>query len=349
MVGKLLFVMERYCDANPAMGPTNSESQLVGAVESTGLVGQVKRFYFDDLGQRRGKAVMAQLLFQDCEVFRPDLVIYTPIQGPLGEKLNPPDAVMVSIRAELGIKVHTHLWDTVADDAHVLSRLPYSDTIGVVDSVVGQRFAGNPRIVQSYPAVDPRYFHDKGLERDIDVSFVGPLSSPNRVEGVNFLRANGINVVVAGGQRTGRLSWEEYAGLMQRSKISLNFSCNPYDGSSQMKARALEVMTCAAMLMEEDGEHTKRFFEAGRELVIFSSPEDLLVKVEHYLTSAKKRIAIALSGWRKVSGMYNARNCWGYLFKRLNFEVPEELAEDWHFQQHEKQMAPKNVQRSLLL
>ena len=338
MVGKLLFVMDRWCDADPSHGPTNSESQLIGAIESTGLVGETKRFYFDDLGQRMSKVAMAQLLFQDCQVFQPDLVVYTPIQGPLGEKLNPPDAVIEGLWTELGIKVHTHLWDTVADDAHVLSRRRYSDTIGVVDSVVGQRFAGNPRIVQSYPAVAPRYFHDKGLERDIDVSFVGPLSSPNRVEGVNFLRANGINVVVAGGQRTGRLSWEEYAGLMQRSKISLNFSCNPYDGSSQMKARALEVMTCAAMLMEEDGEHTKRFFEAGRELVIFSSPEDLLVKVEHYLTSAKKRIAIALSGWRKVSGMYNARNCWGYIFRKLGFEPPQWLAKDENYTLHKEKV-----------
>jgi len=337
MINRLLFVMERWCDANPAHGPTNSESQLVGAIESTGLVGQIKRFYFDVLCQQMGKGGMAQLLFMDCQVFQPDLVIYTPIQGPLGDRLNPPDAVMESIRAE-GMKVHTHLWDTVADGGHVLSRLPYSDSIGIVDSVVGQRFGGEPRIVQSYPAVDPKYFHDGDLVRDIDISFVGPLSSPNRVDGISLLRANGVNVVVAGGQRQGRISWEDYARIMQQSKISLNFSKNPYDGSSQMKARALEVMTCGAMLMEEDGIHTKRYFAEGIDYGRFGSSQELLEGVKYYLEHKDEREAIARSGYEKATNIYNARNCWGYIFKKLGFKVPEDLKADRHFQAHEEQM-----------
>lgn len=334
MINRLLFVMERYCDAEPAHGPTNSESQLVGAIESTGLVGEIKRFYFDVLCQKMGKEGMARFLFQDCQVFRPDLIIYTPIQGPLGLKFNPPDAVLQRIRTELGIKVHTHLWDTVADDEHVLSRLPYSACIGVVDSVVGQRFGGEPRIVQSYSAVDPKYFHNGGLERDIDVSFVGPLSSPSRISGINFLKTNGVNVTVAGGQRQNRISWEEYARILQRSKISLNFSRNPYDGSSQMKARALEAMTCGAMLMEEDGEHTKGFFEAGKDYVGFSNLQELLDRVLFYLAHGEEREAIAKSGYQKVIDIYNARNCWGYIFEKMGFKAPQWLAKNESYTLH---------------
>ena len=334
MIDRVLFVIEKYCDADPTHGPTNSESQLIGAIESTGLIKQVKRFYFDALCQQMGKERVGQFLFEDCQIFMPDLIIYTPIQGPLGVKLNLSDVAIQRIRTELEIKVHTHLWDTIADDEHVLSHLPYSDCIGIVDSVVGQRFNGDSKIVQSYAAVDPKYFNDGGLERSINVSFVGPLSSPNRVSYINFLRTNGINVMVAGGQRQSRISWKEYAGILKRSKISLNFSRNPYDGSSQMKARVLEVMTCGAMLMEEDGEQTKRFFEMNEEYVNFSSPQELLEKFNYYLSHAKDRRGIASAGHEKVTTIYNARNAWCYIFKKLGFEITE----DSNFQAHEEIM-----------
>ena len=334
MVNRVLFLLEKYCDADPAHGPTNSESQLIGAIESTGLVGQIKRFHFDVLTKQMGKDKMGQLLLEDCQMFKPDLVIYTPIQGPLGQHFNPPAEIL----SQLGVKIHTHLWDTQGDDNHVISQIPYSDTIGIVDSVVGHRFGDDPKIIQSYAAVDPKYFHDKGLERDIGISFVGPLSSPNRTSYVRFLINNGVDVHMAGGQRQARISWEQYSNIMARSKISLNFSRNPYDGTSQMKARALEIMTCGAMLLEEDGEQTKRFFKEEVDFVSFDSPETLLKRVRHYLEHASEREMIARAGHDKATELYNARNCWGYIFEKIGFQVPQGLREDKNYQMHHEKM-----------
>ena len=353
-VNKVLFVMERYCDANPAMGPTNSESQLVGAVESTGLVGEIKRFYYENLAQKIGVEAMSKLLVEDCEVFQPDLILYSALGGLLGYQLNPSDGALAEIRRR-GIPLYTCLWDTEGREWETWDRwLPQADGVLVIDTIVRQEYYKNdPRIIQAYSAIDPRDFLDKGLNRDIDVSFVGgidPQRWPDRVRMINFLRANGVNVVAVGGQRAKRLSWEEYATYLNRSKISLSFTvvdlyARTLDGSamvqrrtSQLKGRVFETLSCAAMLMEDDGMQTREFFEPGVDYVMFQGQDDLLKKVRYYLAHEEERRAIACSGHRKVTDIYNARNCWGYIFKKLGFEPPQWLAKDENYTLHKEKV-----------
>ena len=93
-VERVLFVTERYCDANPACGPTNSDHLLVGSLMSTGMVGQVHRFYFDEVTKAVGKKRMEEMLLEAQGVFKPELVVMTPLGGPLGHGYNPSWHVM---------------------------------------------------------------------------------------------------------------------------------------------------------------------------------------------------------------------------------------------------------------
>lgn len=354
MINRLLFVMERYCDANPAMGPTNSESQLVGAVESTGLVGEIKRFYFENLAQKIGVQAMSNLLIEDCEVFRPDLVLYSALGGLLGYQLNPSDGALQEIRSR-GIPLYVCLWDTEGREWETWQRwLPGADGVLVIDTVVrAEYYRGDPRIIQAYSAIDSRTFYDKGLQRDIDVCFVGgidPQRWPDRVKQINFLRANGIDVVAVGGQRAKRLSWEEYATYLNRSKISLSFTvvelfARTLDGAamvrrrtSQLKGRVFETLSCGAMLMEDDGMQTREFFQPGVDYVMFHGEDDLLKKVRYYLKHEDGRRTIAQSGHRKVTEIYNARNMWAHLFRRMGFGLPDALASDQNLREHEERV-----------
>ena len=353
MIDRLLFVMERYCDANPTMGPTNSESQLVGAIESTGLVGQTKRFCFESLAQKIGVQEMSRLLLEDCEVFKPDLVLYSALGGLLGYQLNPSDEALQEIRRR-GIPLYTCLWDTEGREWETWERwLPGADGVLVIDTVVrAEYYREDPRVIQAYSAIDSRDFHNKSLKRDIDVCFVGgidPQRWPDRVQQINFLRANGINVVAVGGQRANRLSWEEYATYLNRSKISLSFTVvdlftRTLDGqmvrrrTSQLKGRVFETLSCGAMLMEDDGMQTKEFFEPDRDYAMFHDQEDLLKKIRYYLAHEDERQTIAQSGHKKVTQIYNARNMWGAIFKKIGFQLPKELVEDSNFLTHEKLM-----------
>lgn len=347
MLNRVLFLIEKYCDTDPKCGPTNAESMVVGAIRSTGLAGELKHFYYDVLAKSLGRERMTQVLLQDCDLFRPEAIVYTPMGGLLGLQVNPLDGWLPGSQEFLvelhrrGIVVYSHLWDTIGRDEETLQRnIAVSDFVGEVASNA-DRFGEDPRVLQVYSAVDPGAFQDRGLPRDIDVVFIGAVDPsgqrwPQRIRHLNYLRDSGVNVLVAGGQRQGRLSWEEYAGYLNRAKISLNFSLDPPTGTSQIKGRVFETMACGAMLLEDSGNQTCRFFEPGKDFVRFGSQEDLLNRVRYYLQHDGEREQIAHSGREKVSQVYNALNMWGYVFEKMGFGPPDWLAADPSYQTHKE-------------
>lgn len=338
MINKILFVMEKYCDGDIKCGPTNSESMLVGAIKSTGLVNQTKQFYFDILCHQLGQRRISKLLLEECAEFKPDLVIFTPL-SPL---LDPPRDVIDRIANVLRIKVYIQLFD--ASTVGINSWLPFGNYVGIIDMVsthLGYR--GNPKIIQTYSAVNPQDFYDQKLKRDIDVSFVGSIDPggvgwPLRNEYINFLRNNGVNVVTCGGQRYNRISIEEYSNILNRSKISLNFCRQCSSGVSQLKGRVFEAMACRSFLLEEDGSETREFFEVGRDLIIFSDKKELLEKILYYLKHDRQREEITQSGYKKVTNLYNATNMWVYIFSKMGFELPNRLIDDKNYLSHQMKM-----------
>lgn len=330
---KILVLCEKYCDADPAHGPTNAESMVVGAIKSTGIVQECKRFYYDTLCKQFGRVKMRELLLEDCDVFRPDIIVYTPMGGTLGLELNPIDGWVDGSKEFLqelrgrGTKVYTHLWDTIGREDETRQRhIEFSDLCGDVASNA-DRF-NDYRMIQVWSAVDSSVFYDRGVTRDIDVSFIGSVDPegkrwPQRIVFINALRKAGINVVVRGGQRGDRISWEMYADLLCRSKISLNFSRNLPTPFSQIKGRVFESMACGAMLLEDDGDQTNRFFAPGVDFVMFNGDAgDLETKVRYYLGHEDERMTIAGAGLVRVATSYSAKVMWEKIFRGLeNIDV----------------------------
>jgi hypothetical protein len=320
---KILVVTEQYCDADPKCGPTNAESMIVGAIECSGLPVTLKHFYYDQLSIRLGKGEMVKLLLQDIELFQPEAIIYNPMGGGEGLRLNPPGEVINDIRKR-GIKVYQHMWDTTGREEEIMQvNAAFADLVGILDQDVAQfaRFQ-DPKVIQAWSAIDNRDFFDKRMKRDYDVCFVGGVDFegqrwPQRAQMINYLKAQGVPVKVAGGQRTARLEWNEYAEILCRSKISLNFSKNVNTGTSQLKGRVFESIACGAMLLEDDGDQTRKFFEPGKEWVMFTSPDDMVEKAIYYLRHPAEREAIAQAGRLKLEEKYSARVMWSMIFDRL--------------------------------
>jgi hypothetical protein len=336
---RVLFIMERYCDADPDCGPTNSEHLLVDSLKSTGLVSETSRFYFDQLSKQFGKGKMSELLFEHCNIFQPNLVIFTPLGGALGDRLNPPGEVIKRI----GIRTILWMFDCKPACGIETKWLPYVDYLCIADSIAAYHYyKDSPKIILTYSAASPTLFFNRNLERNVDVSFVGSVDPsdvrwPMRQEYTSFLRGKGIGVVVAGGQRSGKLTPEEYATLMCRSKISLNF-CRDGNGLPCLKPRAFEVASCGALLMEDWDTEVARLLEPSQDFVIFQSKEELMDLVRYYLKHVDEREAIAVSGWQKTTGVYSARNMWGYLFERMGFEIPKQLQENSVYLKHKSIM-----------
>lgn len=330
MVNRLLFVMEQYCDADPLCGPTNSEHLLVDAIRSTGLVGETKRFYFDQLSKSAGRGRMSELLLEECDLFCPEVVLYTPLGGALGDALNPLPSAIDRIRERAMVLIW--LWDAKPNCGLETKWLPHADYLGIVDSVKAYiYYRGYHNVILAYSAPSPELFCGRGLPRDIDVSFLGSVDPtdqrwPMRAEYTNYLRENGIDIRVGGGQRVQRLSALDYSTIMSRSKISLNFSRDG-NGLPCLKSRVFEVTSCGALLMDDWGTDTEYFFQSGQDFVIYNSKEDLLRLVKYYLEHEEERKAIAGNGWMKATFTYNARNMWAGVFERMGFEVPRGLVD----------------------
>lgn len=337
MINRLLFVIEKYCDGDIRCGLTNSESMLVGAIGSTGLVSEIRQFHFDILCRQMGQRKMSNALLKECSAFRPDLVIFTP----LFSQLDPTRDVIDKIAHVLGIKVYIHFFDGYRE--RVNSWLPYVNHAGIIDMLLTRLgYAGNTKVIQAYAVINPNDFYDKKLRKDIDISFVGSIDPqgvqwPLRSGCVRFLRENGINVVTCGGQRFNRISTEEYVNILNRSKISLNF-CRRRDGASQLKCRVFEAMACQSFIIEDEGSETKEFFEPHKDYAMFYDKKELLEIVRYYLEHDAEREKVALSGYEKVTNIYNATNMWAYVFERMGFQLPARLANDKNYLLHQAKM-----------
>lgn len=290
-----------------------------GSLEAAG-VATYGRFHLDTFRARYGYSGDLELI-KRCITERSDMIMLQchaldGLSGPTRETLK-------TIKDRLKIPIvsvwsdsETHyfsLSDDIADYA-ALTVVWDSNDAYKKDSRVSERYAA------LWTPYDTRVFGDMGLPRDIDVCFVGTIEGahPERAELIQTLRDAGINVVTLGSNKDvlKKVSIEEYASVLQRSKISLNFS-KTTTGLVQLKGRVFETMFCGALLMEQEGSETQRYFKEGEEYVSFKDKEDLVAKVKQYLTDDAERERIAKTGQRVALEKYSPRKYWMEIFRKV--------------------------------
>jgi Glycosyl transferases group 1 len=313
----VLFVMERWCDCNPACGVTNSEHNLRGSLAATGLAGQ-RQFAYDRYVLRTGRRADVGLL---REIARrpPSLLIVTVVPGA---SYHPSFACLWFIRHILRIPV-VFIWFDFVDTGLVRTlALIYSlvsKTSVVLDAP--HTVAASPLLSALYLPLwtpqDPRVFTppDDQAPRDIDVCFLGSrVSYPDRLECLERLRQLPIRLVEGGGQREARLSVEEYVSLYKRSKIVVNFSANVIRlEADQAKGRVFEATLCGALLLESRNLETRHWLRHGEDYIEFTTAEDLVRKVQWFLAHDQDRRRIAKLGSLSAHSLCNAWRFWDLL------------------------------------
>jgi glycosyltransferase involved in cell wall biosynthesis len=156
-------------------------------------------------------------------------------------------------------------------------------------------------------------------DRDINVSFLGSVDCPQRYKGLEYLYSKNIPVFHVGSTPWNKVHHNNWINFMSRTKISINFSNTRFfqDGSSQMKGRVFESMMCGAMLIESENNQTPTFFEPGKDMVFYSTHEDLEEKIRYYLENERERIRIATNGLYKCITKYNIENWWRRVLQSL--------------------------------
>ncbi len=127
------------------------------------------------------------------------------------------------------------------------------------------------------------------VEKDIDISFVGGMNQTRR----DFF--SDLKIPVTVGQN---LSIEELFDFYCRSRIGVNLSLNANDpeGKTQMKQRLFELAAAKSVVLTEYHPGIETFFEVGKEIVTFSTPEEFTKKANYLLSNPDEAAEIAQRG-----------------------------------------------------
>lgn len=166
---------------------------------------------------------------------------------------------------------------------------------------------------------NPVYFHDPGGVRDIGVSLVGEVRYLSQRKAIveRLRQETRVDVqmfATSAADSRRALSIAEYAGLYQRSRISIAMT---KDAVRQLKGRVFEVLHCGAMLLCDVNHHVSSYLRPGIDYVTWRDYEDLVAKARYYLQHEDERQRIARSGHRQVVRFYNHEVFWRSLLARL--------------------------------
>lgn len=308
---KILFVCERWAECDPTHGPSNAHHNFIGSFRASGL-GECTTFFFDEHAWTTKQRCDSALL-EACRTFQPDLVFITPVRGT---DLNPTLETLSRLREEFGARIVMLNGDT-ADEAGVAwceRFAPVVDRVIVQDcySLYPSRVRDPVRYIALWTPQDPTVFYRGTGARTLAVTFLGSVARyPDRKRALGLLMADGVDVTQGGGQAETALAIDDYAAILRRSKITINFAKPVFEAPMfQCKGRVIEATLSGALLFEQANAETARWLTAGVHFVAFENERDLLEKVRHYLAHDDERTAIAAAGTDHAERTLSARVYW---------------------------------------
>jgi len=149
------------------------------------------------------------------------------------------------------------------------------------------------RPVHLPPGYCERTYHPLGVQRDLDVSFVGASYGPRR-DVVDELRRHGVGVHAFGTGWPNGWATDSNA-IFNRTKINLGMGGVEYSESlTTVKGRDFEVPAAGGGLyLTSFDADLARSFVIGEEIVCYGSRDELLEQVRHFLRHEDEAAAIA--------------------------------------------------------
>ena len=316
---KILFIMDKWHSALIGNGISEWERGFIGCLNSTSLDVECIPFHFDDFLLRNGHSADDDLL-ELCRKEEMFLAIIIAYRQPGSHASVPTYETLHALKNELNIPVVAIYGDIYASSViKIVMKLLPCVTLNVctASKYVTEHVAGlfpESKFDYYWVPKDQRIFYPNDGERDIPVSYIGSPKS-DRMLTVKHLRDHGIEVYCAGGEGFNRLDISEYADILRRSRITLSFSRSL--GFHVTNARVFEAALCGAMILEEDGDETRKLFTPLVDYVPYSSLDDLVVKATYYLANDRARSTIAVNGCRKCHSQYSATQFWESIFNQI--------------------------------
>jgi len=278
------------------------------------LFGDVELFDFMGLLATEGRELMNAALVARVREAKPDLTLFSLYTDQIL-----PETVDA-------IRAHTTTLCFFHDDAWRLDFARFwaghFDWFTTPDAhrVAFWRSLGYGNVVHFPYAVNPQVYRRMPMEKKQDVTFVGMANTYRRWL-IKRLKRRGYAMVARGaGWPSGHVSQEEMVQTLSTSKISLNISNSvSWDAryllsspralyntlhskktAEQMKARPFEICGCGAFQLTHYVQGLERYYLPGEELEIYLDPDDLVRKLEYFLSHDEEREAIAKRGYERT-------------------------------------------------
>jgi hypothetical protein len=314
---KVLFVTEKWCDANPKKGLTNNYHNLFRTFADTFTDTPYNIIHMDEFSMVKKKHIDTFLptLIDRVE---PDIVVFSLLGK---SQLNPTDTSFEHIR-EKGCKT-VFMWPDVFDgwgipEIEELNEKSFAD-LHVCWGAERNISAAIANLIWLWAPQDENLYYPAD-EQPIDVSFLGSPRYPERQKYLTHLVTNGVPIHIGGGQREQGLTPKRYAELMRQSKISLNFPEGP-DGYDQCKGRVWEALASKSLLLERKNSAIKNFLKPDVHYVEFENEKELVEKIKYYLDNEKERNYIATKGHAVFKKSYNAKEFWHSVMGGLGYDL----------------------------
>lgn len=307
-----MFITEKWCDGNPNMGLTNHYHNIFSSLNNTEMAEDIIIGHFDEIYYENKihiDSFMGGLLDENS----PDVVVVSF----LGTHPTNPTKISFDEMIKRGIKTVVKWPDTRDWACDLIKSMDYVDLhVSWCSEAPDDEILGPNHIWMWSPEDETLYFEDI---KTTDVSFIGSIGGYANVrkDYIDFLLSKGIKVITGGGQRENKLSPEEYARLIRKSRININFSSSAKIGTHQCKGRVFESLASGTLLLESKNECTRRRFTPGKHYVEFDSPESLLERVKYFIENNEEREIISNNGYTHYVNNYSAKNYWGIIFDRL--------------------------------
>jgi len=314
---KLLFVTEKWAECNPQASLSNVHHNFINSLAASDLA-DWQAFHYDEVAVQTGERADGALIKQ-CQDWRPDIIFFRQVPGT---DLNPKPDTFATLKDKIPVTVFSQHCDTF--DERAMERIAvYYDQVDVnvvIDcySVYPQFFGDSSRFLDTWTPQDPALFHSQSGDRPIAVSFAGSTDYyPDRKAALNSLQQTGLPMHVAGGFGDTHLPIEDYAALLQQSKITLNFSTiSGLDQIKQCKGRTMEALFSGCLLLEEASPETRKWLTPDVHYVEFETAAELEDKITYFLAHDQEREKIAAAGHDFALANYAAEHFWQKILQR---------------------------------
>lgn len=275
---------------------------------------ELRHFDFVDLGKQHGIPRMSDMLVEAVDDFTPDALFIIPFD----ENHDPRKEALRRITEHTACKTIAWFCDSHHRyqnfDSKWAPNLDYCVTTAKMAEPWYIRDGFGQKMIKSQWFASPKY-KKFDVPKDVGVSFVGQPHGDRR-QTISWLRQNGMSVQTYGTGWGERLSFDDMIMMFNRSKINLNLANASDSRFKQIKGRNFEVPGCGGLLVTELAENLADYYTPGKEIVSFSSINELPDIIRHYLVHDDERAAIAEAAYARTMSEHTGSHRLDSIFAR---------------------------------